>query len=227
MTRSLKNLYPEKYAEYLSSEKYKLRNSQQVEFKVAKEAYVSSVGNACEHCGEAAIDVHHIIPIEKGGTNDASNFVCLCRRCHQRVHDNVYKVDSETKELSAIINANHIIPEDQKPQYIKDFEAEMQTTVYRSTGPYYYFMNDIKFLVRADEMKELTGYKSKLQAKKEEAAKKRESVQERAILNQYKIMFREQGNKAMWHQMCKVIKAWDSLEETKKLSIFEKLNKFV
>lgn len=227
MTRSLKNLYPEKYAEFKTSDKYKLRNSLQTEFQAAKAAYTAEVGNFCEHCGAPALDVHHILPIEKGGANEASNFICLCRQCHQRVHDNVYKVDPETKEITAVINPNHIIPEDQKPKYVKDFETEMQTTVYRSTGPYYYFVNDIKFLVRADEMKELTGYKSKLQLKKEEAAKKRESVQERAILNQYKIMFREQGNKAMWHQMCKVIKAWDSLDDIKKTTIFEKLNKFV
>jgi len=41
----------------------------------------------CGNCG--AIDyicVHHIIPLEKGGTHDAENLITLCRKCHRRRH---------------------------------------------------------------------------------------------------------------------------------------------
>lgn len=31
-------------------------------------------------------EVHHIIPLSEGGTNDESNLMSLCRSCHQKVH---------------------------------------------------------------------------------------------------------------------------------------------
>jgi predicted HNH restriction endonuclease len=30
--------------------------------------------------------VHHIIEVEKGGTDDPINLQCLCRECHAEVH---------------------------------------------------------------------------------------------------------------------------------------------
>lgn len=32
-------------------------------------------------------EVHHIIPISEGGTNDESNLMSLCRSCHEKIHD--------------------------------------------------------------------------------------------------------------------------------------------
>lgn len=55
---------------------------------------------------------------------------------------------------------------------------------------------------------------------------KKQSVKDRQILEQYKQMFKEAGNKGMWHQMCKVIKAWDSLEEIQKNHVWEVLHRF-
>ena len=36
------------------------------------------------HCGRAATEVDHVIPLKRGGTNDRSNLVPLCKRCHSR-----------------------------------------------------------------------------------------------------------------------------------------------
>lgn len=55
---------------------------------------------------------------------------------------------------------------------------------------------------------------------------KKQSIKERKILEQYKLTFKEAGNKAMWHQMCKVIKAWDTLEQIQKDHVFDTLHKF-
>ena len=55
---------------------------------------------------------------------------------------------------------------------------------------------------------------------------KKQSIKDRQILEQYKLMFKEAGNKGMWHQMCKVIKAWDSLEEVQKNHVWEVLHRF-
>ncbi len=31
-------------------------------------------------------EVHHIVPLAEGGTNDESNLMALCRSCHERIH---------------------------------------------------------------------------------------------------------------------------------------------
>ncbi len=39
----------------------------------------------CQSCGETTnLEVDHIIPLAKGGTNDLSNFQTLCRRCNSK-----------------------------------------------------------------------------------------------------------------------------------------------
>ena len=45
----------------------------------------------CEQCFERGIlvpvsEVHHKIPISKGGTHDRSNLMSLCRSCHNKIH---------------------------------------------------------------------------------------------------------------------------------------------
>lgn len=46
---------------------------------------------ACCICGwnEAPIDIHHITPKSKGGTNDVSNLTPLCPNCHRKAHSNL------------------------------------------------------------------------------------------------------------------------------------------
>jgi 5-methylcytosine-specific restriction endonuclease McrA len=34
----------------------------------------------------AATDVHHIIPLSRGGTTTMSNLISLCENCHERRH---------------------------------------------------------------------------------------------------------------------------------------------
>ncbi|WP_170924371.1 HNH endonuclease [Mycobacterium avium] len=45
-------------------------------------------GHVCqardEGCETEAIEVHHIVPIELGGTNDDDNLISLCGCCHYR-----------------------------------------------------------------------------------------------------------------------------------------------
>lgn len=45
----------------------------------------------CEKCfkeGKMTMmeEVHHIIPVSKGGTHDRSSLMSLCRSCHNRIH---------------------------------------------------------------------------------------------------------------------------------------------
>lgn len=44
----------------------------------------------CEQCKaegrlEPAMEVHHVLPLADGGTNDAHNLMALCKRCHSRI----------------------------------------------------------------------------------------------------------------------------------------------
>lgn len=40
----------------------------------------------CQYCGKQAEQVHHLIPIAKGGDNRQSNLIPLCTECHCLVH---------------------------------------------------------------------------------------------------------------------------------------------
>lgn len=42
---------------------------------------------SCEKCGSKdGIEVHHKIPIAKGGTNTEDNLISLCYECHKNEH---------------------------------------------------------------------------------------------------------------------------------------------
>ena len=42
-------------------------------------------GWRCRECGKAArLEVDHVIPLHKGGTNLDDNLQSLCRKCHRR-----------------------------------------------------------------------------------------------------------------------------------------------
>lgn len=45
----------------------------------------------CESCAELgltvpAAEVHHRLPLARGGTDDRDNLIALCRSCHARIH---------------------------------------------------------------------------------------------------------------------------------------------
>lgn len=54
----------------------------------------------CENCEwqETICDLHHIIPLSKGGTNDHLNLITLCPNCHRLVHRGIILL-SELQEI--------------------------------------------------------------------------------------------------------------------------------
>lgn len=63
-----------------------MQNSR-VEFNRAKPHVKRRDNNACVQCGSGAyLEVHHIVELSKGGSNDLENMVTLCRDCHLREH---------------------------------------------------------------------------------------------------------------------------------------------
>jgi 5-methylcytosine-specific restriction endonuclease McrA len=60
-------------------------------------------GYKCASCGiEISLgmgDLHHVIPKNKGGSNDPSNLITLCRNCNYSIADKIFEV--ATTPLSA------------------------------------------------------------------------------------------------------------------------------
>ena len=59
-------------------------------WKRIRDQYVS-IHPLCEMCQKegrlvAADEVHHKLPISKGGTHDLSNLMSLCKSCHTKIH---------------------------------------------------------------------------------------------------------------------------------------------
>lgn len=40
----------------------------------------------CVYCGNSAEEVHHLIPLSRGGTTTMSNLISLCKSCHDKQH---------------------------------------------------------------------------------------------------------------------------------------------
>lgn len=57
-----------------------------------KEAVRERDRNRCVNCTASGpgvtLDVHHIVPRGRAGSNRLSNMVVLCRECHEAAHDN-------------------------------------------------------------------------------------------------------------------------------------------
>lgn len=51
-----------------------------------KEIYRLAIGQCCmPGCSFGLmLEIHHIIPIKKGGTDTFDNYICLCSHCHRR-----------------------------------------------------------------------------------------------------------------------------------------------
>ena len=70
-----------------SGEKVDDHGIKRAEFECMKRDAARVLGNKCRRCGsEDDIVIHHIKPLGRGGTNDISNLVPLCRECHAKIH---------------------------------------------------------------------------------------------------------------------------------------------
>jgi len=56
----------------------------------ARTKIINRDNNSCLRCrlgDETKLEVHHVLPISQGGTNDDSNLATLCSRCHKAAHE--------------------------------------------------------------------------------------------------------------------------------------------
>jgi 5-methylcytosine-specific restriction endonuclease McrA len=62
----------------------------------------------CVLCsGTHSLQVHHIIPISKGGINALSNLETVCRDCHEEIHPHM-KVERLEKEARLKANCDQL-----------------------------------------------------------------------------------------------------------------------
>ena len=55
---------------------------------VIKKFLIDERGPYCENCGEEIeLQVDHIVPVSRGGTDDMENLQLLCYECHQKKHN--------------------------------------------------------------------------------------------------------------------------------------------
>jgi len=52
------------------------------EFKKARREMIERK-TKCHECEDYAVDLHHIIAVEDGGTDDIENLMPLCKKCHK------------------------------------------------------------------------------------------------------------------------------------------------
>ena len=60
-----------------------------------------TLGNVCYNCGSTeCTELHHVVPLKLGGTNNISNIVVLCSRCHKAAHNGRHIRDYQNKKIS-------------------------------------------------------------------------------------------------------------------------------
>jgi hypothetical protein len=75
-----------------------------------KERIASTFKYACSYCRISSefvygtMEIEHIIPLAKGGTNDAINLCLACSRCNAYKHTHTQGLDTETGEMVALFN---------------------------------------------------------------------------------------------------------------------------
>jgi len=66
--------------------------------------------STCRWCGRKLEygegNVHHIVPISEGGSNDDSNLVLLCTDCHAKIHKmlNCHKKNASLTQVMLFLN---------------------------------------------------------------------------------------------------------------------------
>ena len=53
----------------------------------------------CEVCHAPAVDIHHIKYKSRGGTGEYENLIALCRKCHDKAHEEILK-ESDLKKIA-------------------------------------------------------------------------------------------------------------------------------
>lgn len=82
--RQIQNIIAKYIPDYRTCRKSKKPTTSKArkEQKAIKQEYLKE-GKTCAVCGSTEnLELHHMIPLDMGGTNDAANLIILCKYCH-------------------------------------------------------------------------------------------------------------------------------------------------
>ncbi len=109
--------------------------------KVTEKVRVSTLKPFCYICGfEDAVERHHIIPRNEGGSNKISNIVSLCPNCHTLSHRGKYDRDMlflKKVTVESITQKGNVIEENSKkplPKTVPSKDTTKDTTKDKSIG---------------------------------------------------------------------------------------------
>lgn len=104
----------------LSEESILFREKKEGEYPTYRCPFITNMNDPCYFCDEKKnIHNHHIIPKNKGGSDELDNILRLCKPCHMKLHgkqeaflhlsDGFYLMrDSKTKEILKYPSMRHI-----------------------------------------------------------------------------------------------------------------------
>ena len=71
------------------------QKSQSEDGKSLKHYYTVFEKIPCEICqwDKTSRDLHHILEVANGGTNELDNLICVCPNCHREIHNNLISKD--------------------------------------------------------------------------------------------------------------------------------------
>ena len=97
--------------------------------KGLKRSLMRRQDNTCVYCGyrriAASMDIDHIIPVVRGGSNDESNLQVICRRCNQRKGP---QTDEEFRTRYARLVPQRALTPPRRRISQKDFREETRLT---------------------------------------------------------------------------------------------------
>jgi len=64
-------------------------------------ALIYRAGNKCEVCGKVdrKLQMHHIVPLSKGGSNSVTNILIVCEQCHKGIHEGRIKIEKKDLQV--------------------------------------------------------------------------------------------------------------------------------
>ena len=58
-------------------------------------------GDECSLCGATKnLEIHHIVPISKGGTNETENLAILCDKCNSKIRNRIVPIIENQFEIT-------------------------------------------------------------------------------------------------------------------------------
>lgn len=88
--------------------------------KSTREKVLNRDSFTCQRCGTAEdLEIHHIVPRSKGGTNTLHNLITLCQRCHEELHRGVWELNVSAQQFR---HQMHVM---QGKTYLRDLLASL------------------------------------------------------------------------------------------------------